>query len=95
MTNMLPPLSDDTLGKLRHVSTATLTSQLIKLAGLRTRSPLNIKPLNMAKSRFVGPAVTLRYGPLREDLRNPWPIWRPRRTRRAAPSRNRPPAASS
>lgn len=68
MTNMLPPLADDTLLKLRHVSTATLTSQLIKLAGLRTRSPLNIKPLNMAKSRFVGPAVTLRYGPLREDM---------------------------
>ena len=68
MTNMLPPLAEDTLAKLRHVSTATLTSQLIKLAGLRARSPLNIKPLNMARSRFVGPAVTLRYGPLREDL---------------------------
>ncbi len=61
-------LADDTLLKLRQVSTATLTSQLIKIAGLRTRSPLNIRPLNPAKSRFVGPAVTLRYGPLREDL---------------------------
>lgn len=72
MTSALPALApllaDDTLAKLRHVSTATLTSQLIKVAGLRTRSPLNIRPLNMAKCRFVGPAVTLRYGPLREDL---------------------------
>lgn len=61
-------LAPDTLAKLRHVSTATLTSQLIKVAGLRTRSPRNIRPLNPATSRFVGPAVTLRYAPLREDL---------------------------
>ncbi len=61
-------LAHDTLLKLRQVSTATLTSQLMKLAGLRTRSPLNIRPLNPAKSRFAGPAVTLRYAPLREDL---------------------------
>jgi len=64
MTDLAP----DTLDKLRQTSTATITSQLIKLAGLRTRSPLDIRPLNPAKSRFVGPAVTLRYGPLREDL---------------------------
>jgi regulator of RNase E activity RraA len=54
--------------KLRQVSTATLTSQLIKVARLRSRSPRDIRPLNAAKSRFVGPAVTLRYAPLREDL---------------------------
>jgi regulator of RNase E activity RraA len=64
MTDLAP----GTLDKLRQTSTATLTSQLIKIAGLRTRSPLDIRPLNPAKSRFVGPAVTLRYGPLREDL---------------------------
>jgi regulator of RNase E activity RraA len=64
MTDLAP----GTLDKLRATSTATLTSQLIKIAGLRTRSPLDIRPLNPAKSRFVGPAVTLRYGPLREDL---------------------------
>jgi regulator of RNase E activity RraA len=64
MTDLAPT----TLDTLKHVSTATITSQLIKIAGLRTRSPLNIRPLNMAKCRFVGPAVTLRYAPLREDL---------------------------
>jgi len=64
MTDLAP----DTLLKLRQVSTATLTSQLIKVAGLRSRSPRDIRPLNAAKSRFVGPAVTLRYAPLREDL---------------------------
>jgi regulator of RNase E activity RraA len=61
-------LAPETLDLLRQVSTATLTSQLLKVAGLRTRSPLDIRPLNPAKSKFVGPAVTLRYGPLREDL---------------------------
>ena len=64
----MQPLAPTTIETLRQVSTATLTSQLIKVAGLRTRSPLNIRPLNPAKAKFVGPAVTLRYGPLREDL---------------------------
>ena len=61
-------LAPETLDLLRQVSTATLTSQLIMIAGLRTRSPLNIRPLNAGNAKFVGPAVTLRYGPLREDL---------------------------
>lgn len=63
-----PELADDTLAKLRHVSTATISTQLIYLAGLRARSPRGIRPLSMTNARFVGPAVTLRYGPLREDL---------------------------
>ena len=61
-------LAPDTLATLRHVSTATLSTQLIKMAGLRSRSPRDIRPLNAANCRFVGPAVTLRYAPLREDL---------------------------
>lgn len=61
-------LADDTLAKLRHVSTATITAQLIKQAGMRSRSPRLVRPLNPACARFVGPAVTLRYVPLREDL---------------------------
>ncbi len=64
MTDLAP----DTLDKLRQVSTATITAQLIKIAGLRTRSPLGVHPLNLARARFVGPAVTLRYAPMREDL---------------------------
>ncbi len=61
-------LAPDTLNKLREVSTATVTAQLIKIARLRTRSPLGVKPLDPNKARFVGPAVTLRYAPMREDL---------------------------
>ena len=61
-------LAPATLVKLKHVSTATITAQLIKIAGMRTRSPLNVRPLNPACCRFVGPAVTLRYAPMREDL---------------------------
>ena len=61
-------LASDTLAKLKHVSTATITAQLIKQAGMRSRSPLHVRPLNPACARFVGPAVTLRYVPMREDL---------------------------
>ncbi|ODU54400.1 MAG: hypothetical protein ABS99_09415 [Acetobacteraceae bacterium SCN 69-10] len=50
------------------LSTATITSQLIKLGAMRTRSPLGVRPLNPARCRFVAPAVTLRYAPMREDL---------------------------
>jgi regulator of RNase E activity RraA len=64
MTDLAP----DTLDRLKHVSTATITSQLIKIAGMRSRSPRGVRPLQAARSRFVGPAVTLRYAPMREDL---------------------------
>lgn len=61
-------LAPDTLDKLRQVSTATITAQLIKIAGMRSRSPLGLRPLDAKRARFVGPAVTLRYAPMREDL---------------------------
>ena len=64
MTDLAP----DTLDKLKQVSTATITAQLIKQAGMRSRSPLMVRPLNPARARFVGPAATLRYVPMREDL---------------------------
>ena len=61
-------LAADTLEKLRHVSTATITAQLIKQGGMRTRAPVGVRPLNPARAKFVGPAYTLRYAPMREDL---------------------------
>ena len=64
------PLAADTLDKLRQVSTATITAQLIKIAGMRSRSPLGVRPINMKCAKVVGPAVTLRYAPMREDLDN-------------------------
>jgi regulator of RNase E activity RraA len=65
---MLEVLAADTLEKLKHVSTATITSQLIKQAGLRNRSPRGVRPLNPTCCHFVAEAATLRYAPMREDL---------------------------
>lgn len=53
---------------LRQVGTATLAAQLLKKHGMRTRQVREVRPLDPARCRFVGPAVTLRYAPAREDL---------------------------
>lgn len=53
--------------KLQKVSTASVTSQLIK-RGMRTRAIANIAPVNPDTPRLVGIAYTLRYIPMREDL---------------------------
>jgi len=55
---------------LAQVSTASLSSQLIK-KGFRTRSISNIAPVNPATPRLFGPAYTLRNIPMREDLATP------------------------
>jgi len=62
------PLAPDTLEKLKSVSTATISTQLIKIAGMRTRTVRSVHAINPANASFVGPVVTLRYGPMREDL---------------------------
>ena len=62
------PVSPETLELLGRVSTNTLTGLMIKLAGLRTRAVLGVRPLVPSRSRFVGPAFTVRYVPIREDL---------------------------
>ncbi len=61
-------LAPDTLDILRQISTATLSSQLLKKHGMRSRTVQDVRPLVAARSRFVGPASTLRYAPAREDL---------------------------
>jgi regulator of RNase E activity RraA len=61
-------LAADTLDLLRRVSTATITTQLIKNHGLRSRSIRGVRPVDAARAKFVGPAYTLRYVPAREDL---------------------------
>ena len=58
----------DPIETLRAVSTATVTSQLIKQAGMRTRAVRGVRPIDPARCRFVGAAVTIRYAPMREDL---------------------------
>ena len=61
-------ISQDTLDLLRRVSTATITTQLLKNHGMRTRAVAGVHPVNPATCKFVGPAFTARYVPMREDL---------------------------
>jgi regulator of RNase E activity RraA len=60
-------LSQSTRDKLATVSTATLTTVLLK-RGLKNVFISNIKLINPKAPRLVGPAFTLRYIPAREDL---------------------------
>src|SRR6202011_928123 len=64
------PVSEAALEKLRHVSTATLTTQLFK-RGLRNVFLQGVAPLVKpapGAPNLVGPAFTLRNIPAREDL---------------------------
>jgi len=63
----LSPFRDETRDKLKHVSTATLSTLLFK-RGLRNQFIQNIQPLGRKSENMVGPAFTLRYIPAREDL---------------------------
>jgi regulator of RNase E activity RraA len=60
-------LAQETLARLKQVSTATLTTQLFK-RGLRNVCIQNVRPLSHAGGNLVGEAFTLRYIPAREDL---------------------------
>ena len=58
------------LEPLKQVSTATLTTVLLK-KGLRNVWIRGAKPLRGGFPRLVGPAFTLRFVPAREDLATP------------------------
>jgi regulator of RNase E activity RraA len=76
------PLDPATRDALRTISTATLTTVLLK-KGIRRcwmKGPL---PLFHAEQRVVGPAFTLRFVPAREDLATPESWSSPRSTRAA------------
>ena len=64
------PLADDTLERLRAVSVATVTMQLLK-RGLRHTFIQGARPLNPQHARFAAEAYTLRTIPMREDLSTP------------------------
>jgi regulator of RNase E activity RraA len=66
MTPTRPPLSPETLERLRQISTPTLSTQLLKL-GFRSRFFHGLVPLS-PDARMVGEAVTVRFVPAREDL---------------------------
>jgi regulator of RNase E activity RraA len=59
--------TDATRAKLAAVSTATLTTVLMK-RGLRNAFISDLTLINPAAPRMVGPAYTLRYIPAREDV---------------------------
>ena len=58
----------DVIEKLKHISTATLSTCLHK-RGMRSQYIQGVLPVGNAKpTSMVGPAFTLRYIPAREDL---------------------------
>ncbi|CAH1687208.1 Regulator of RNase E activity RraA [Hyphomicrobiales bacterium] len=63
-------LSPDLRVTLEGVSTATLTTVLLK-KGLRNVWLRGAKPLHAGQGKFVGAAFTLRFVPAREDLATP------------------------
>lgn len=64
--NARPPLATETDQRLRAVSTATLTAQLLR-RGIRTTFMTGVRPLR-PDLRLVGRALTLRYVPARDDI---------------------------
>jgi regulator of RNase E activity RraA len=64
------PLDPKTVATLQVVTTATLTTVLLK-RGLRNVWMRGTRPLNPGQPRVVGPAFTLRFVPAREDLATP------------------------
>ena len=68
--------------KLRHVTTATITTMLLK-KGIRHCWLKAAMPLVPGGPRLVGPAFTLRFVPVREDLATPESWGKPISTRAA------------
>jgi regulator of RNase E activity RraA len=64
------PLDPQLLETLRGITTATLTTVLLK-KGLRTTWMRGTRPLRPGQQRQVGRAFTLRFVPAREDLATP------------------------
>jgi regulator of RNase E activity RraA len=63
-------LEQDLIEALSNVTTATITTVLLK-KGLRNIWLRGTKPLVPGQKRLVGPAFTLRFVPAREDLATP------------------------
>ena len=75
-------LDETTIATLSGVSTATITTVLLK-KGLRNIWMRGPRPLRPDAIRLVGPAFTLRFVPAREDLATPESWSSPRSTRAA------------
>ena len=75
-------MSQDLIAALEQISTATLTTVLLK-RGLRNTWIRGSRPLKPGCKRSVGPAFTLRFVPAREDLATPASWASPTSTRAA------------
>src|SRR4029077_9401185 len=64
------PLTPEAIATLSRVSTATITTVLLK-KGLRNIWLRGSRPVRPGQKRLVGPAFTLRFVPAREDLATP------------------------
>lgn len=64
---MTATLTPENRQRLKHVSTATLTTAMFK-RGLNNTCIQDVRPLRDGQENMVGEAVTLRYIPAREDL---------------------------
>ena len=76
------PLDPTTIATLSKVSTATLTTVLLK-HGLRNVWMRGTKPMRPGQPRLVGEAFTMRFVPAREDHATPESWANPRSTRGA------------
>ena len=76
------PLDAAAIAALEKVSTATITTVLLK-HGLRNVWMRGTRPLRQGQTRTVGPAFTLRFVPAREDLATPESWSSPKSTRAA------------
>jgi len=76
------PLDAQAIATLKTVSTATITTVLLK-KGLRNVWIRGAKPIRQGQPRLVGPAFTLRFVPAREDLATPESWGNPISTRSA------------
>lgn len=76
------PLSPQHIDTLKRVSTATITTVLLK-KGLRNVWIRGSRPLRPGQDRLVGSAFTLRFVPAREDLATPESWSKPISTRTA------------
>ncbi len=76
------PADRDIVATLENVTTATLTTLLLK-KGLRNTWMRGTAPLERGTPRVAGKAFTLRFVPAREDLANPEALAKPVSTRTA------------
>lgn len=75
-------MSSEHLAALRHITTATITTMLLK-KGIRRCWMSGPVPLAPGGMRLVGPAFTMRFVPVREDLATPESWAKPISTRGA------------